>query len=284
MPGSREAGDRAEAVLVWDGSFAGFLCALSRAALIRRSGSPLPRLRPRDAAPELFEASLDVQTDPDHALRIWNRIQAVAGERTALDCQAALLSGLPGAAEAVARLVLRIAEAARSRGREGASERTGSPGADAGLPGGLGDPDGLLVMEASRKARAEAHKICGLVRFSELEDGSWYASIHPGCDILPLIADHFSSRYADMAFAIHDLGRGKALLHRPGSPWRIAAGFSIGSGGALPLSEREREIQAGWRLYFTSVAIEERKNPRLQASHMPRKYWPLLPEMRTMVP
>ena len=47
----------------------------------------------------------------------------------------------------------------------------------------------------------------------------------------------------------------------------------------LRLSERERSVRAAWRRYFGAVSIKERENPRLQAAHMPKKYWKYLPEM-----
>ena len=157
------------------------------------------------------------------------------------------------------------------------------------------EPDICFVEKAAFRAKAQAHLITGLIRFSELKDGSWFAPIEPDCDVLPLIGDHFAARYADMSFAIHDRKRGKALLHSPGNPWRIIAGFTlisekngepIGRNGTvdetdLPYSANERAIRSGWIRYFDTIAIPQRENPRLQAGHMPRKYWLLLPEMRS---
>lgn len=266
-------------VLVWDGSFAGFLCAVARGASIAREGSPFPALRRKDEAPGLFEAGIEVRTDSKLARRVWDRIGELAGDEGAEECHAAFLSEDSEARAALARTIPRLG-ACKTGGAcraGGASTAGGSTAA----PIGLSDSDSMRVMEAARRVRGQAQKICGLTRFSELADGSWYAPIHPDCDILPLIAGHFAARYADMRFIIHDLGRVKALLHRPGDRWRIVPGFALGS-ARLPVSEKEMEIQRGWRLYFDTVAIEERKNPRLQSAHMPKKYWPLLPEMGTI--
>jgi len=127
----------------------------------------------------------------------------------------------------------------------------------------------------------EGHRLCGLVRFSELSDGSWYAPVEPSCDVLVLIADHFAARFGSMSFAIHDLNRGSAIVHAPGRACSLVEGFGLepedGIDGAL--SPREREIRGLWRLYFETIAIESRRNPRLQMSHMPRKYWGTLTEM-----
>jgi probable DNA metabolism protein len=119
------------------------------------------------------------------------------------------------------------------------------------------------------------------VRFSELTDGSFYAAIEPSCDILGLIGDHFTRRFAPIRFAIHDTRRHSAILHEPGNSWTIIDGFAL----ALPeksstgadlldghLSAREKEIRAMWRRYFKAIAIGSRTNARLQLSKVPRKY------------
>ena len=45
------------------------------------------------------------------------------------------------------------------------------------------------------------------------------------------------------------------------------------------ISEREKEYQQLWKTFFQTIAIEERKNPRLQMQFMPKKYWKDLVEL-----
>jgi probable DNA metabolism protein len=135
----------------------------------------------------------------------------------------------------------------------------------------------LAVEKAARKTRAEAHRFLGLVRFAELADGSLYAAIEPGCAILPLIAEHFSERLPGYVWAIRDLKRDEALFHEAGKGAVLERGLRLE--GKPLLSDMEESIRAAWREYFARVSIEERKNPGLQASHMPKKYWKWLPEM-----
>jgi len=146
----------------------------------------------------------------------------------------------------------------------------------------LSDPDILFAAKAAQRCRSQAHKITGLIRFSELSNGLWYASIHPDCDVLPLIGKHFSRRFPDTRFVIHDLKRSSAILHEAGAPWRIVEGISlqgVSSSLDLPASERENVIRDQWKTYFERIAIEARKNPSLQRQFMPKKYWDSLPEM-----
>jgi probable DNA metabolism protein len=225
-----------------------------------RKGLLFPSIRPKAGCAGLFDESLAVPTDEARAARVWRRLEAKVGEEALRDCFDAFCSDLDGVEDSLASTLARMA-------REGR-----------GVLGDLGDPNCLRVMEASRRSKAQAHKLTGLLRFAELADGSWYAVMKPECDVLPLIGDHFAARFPGERFVIHDSGRGRAILHEPHGPWRIVGGFSLASAGDLPLSEREKELQTGWRTYFKSVAIAERKNPRLQAGHMPKKYWPFLPE------
>ena len=66
-------------------------------------------------------------------------------------------------------------------------------------------------------------------------------------------------------------------------PWRTASSSPRprrrrAGIGAL-YSEQEAELRKAWTRYFDSVAIAERANPKLQANHMPKKYWADLPEL-----
>lgn len=269
-------------VFEYEGGFAGFLCAAAELINASKSGgASLADASPgrssllvaaAGGAAGLFEERVRVARDDGRAAALWRRLSAKAGHEAMETIRAAFLSDLAGADGAAARLLVRMAR----RGARALDE--------------LGDADAILVEKAAHRSRAEAHLMLGLVRFSELADGSYYASIRPDCDTLPLIGDHFAERFPDMRWAIRDRRRGTAAVHLPGAPWRLVEGFNLnGAAGeeaaegpsfpsATPYSATELELRAAWALYFKSVAIEERANERLQAGHMPKKYWGELPE------
>ena len=258
-------------VLSYDGGFPGFLCCVAEAINMFHDGYPFPNIREAAYREELFDEAFSVRRDEARAAALWLRLSLIGGEAAMRACHEAYCSDFPAKEDAIARALARIF-------REGR-----------GALNDLGDPAICLVEKAGLRAKAQAHLVAGLIRFSELSDGSWFATIEPDCDVLPLIADHFAVRYADMIFAIYDKKRSTALMHKPGSPWKIVDGFSIDTGDGQesneahdpPLSERELSIRAGWIKYFDSIAIVQRKNSSLQSGRMPKKYWPLLPEMRT---
>ena len=39
------------------------------------------------------------------------------------------------------------------------------------------------------------------------------------------------------------------------------------------ISEKEQKYQELWKMFFKTIAISERKNPRCQMQYMPKKYW-----------
>ena len=248
--------------LAYDGSFPGFLCALAEALNLARSGAPVPPIRARERVAGLFNEAVEARRDDARAASLWKRLSRWFGEERTLTCLEAFCSDFEGRETALAAVIARAVSAGPA------------------VFDDLNDPATLLVAKAARRAGCQAHLIAGLVRFAELADGSWYAPIEPDCDVLPLVAEHFAARYADMAFAIHDRRRGTALVHQPGAACAIVEGFEFAGGeGGTAFSPRELELREGWRGYFTSVSIAQRENRKLQSSHMPKKYWRFLPEM-----
>jgi probable DNA metabolism protein len=137
----------------------------------------------------------------------------------------------------------------------------------------LGDEHVHAVHGMSRRTGCEAHRMQGLLRFRQLEGGLYYAPMRTQCDVLCPVARHFLGRMGDQEWMIHDLSRGQAALHRDGALAFVA----------LPefdprLSGRERQCQRMWKDYFRTIAVSERRNPRLQKSFMPMRYWDLLVE------
>jgi probable DNA metabolism protein len=246
--------------VAYDGSFPGFLCACAETLNAR---DPVPIPVPYAQAQTLFEVRTTVRRDDARATALWERLSRRITPGPMETLLEAFLSGTPGIDAAIAAVMRRM-------WRSGACHSLD-----------ISDPDALKVEKAANRAREESHRFCGLVRFSELSDGSFYAAVEPSCDILSLIGDHFARRFAPMRYAIHDTLRHSAILHEPGRSWTIIDGFSLAlpsrssSGGDTldeHLSGRELEIRAMWKTYFRTIAIASRKNPRLQSSKVPLKY------------
>jgi probable DNA metabolism protein len=141
-----------------------------------------------------------------------------------------------------------------------------------------------VVFEAqtvAKKVAFEVHRLTGLIRFSSIkpsggmENGEiLYAKIEPDHDVLELLGEHFADRFRYDPFIIHDAKREKALFCQNGE-WVISP---LPRSLVSTLSETEEEYRRLWKLYFESIAIGQRTNPRCQRNFMPVRYWKNLTE------
>lgn len=131
----------------------------------------------------------------------------------------------------------------------------------------LSDPEVARVNLALTKMWTEWDHLKGFVRFSDL-DGILAGEIEPKNRVLPLLAPHFAARYSGERLALYDRTHHEIFLSDRGR-WKIlpAEDFRMGPAGA-----EERAFRAMWRSYFQTIAIEGRRNPKCQSTHMPKRY------------
>jgi len=134
------------------------------------------------------------------------------------------------------------------------------------------------VNRIARHVSHEAHKYKGFVRFREVEAGFLYAQIEPEADILPFISPHFVGRVGDRPWMIHDLCRRQAALYDLKS-WRLVREVELTAEPTLTATEQD--YAALWQRYFQRHAIAERHNPKLQQKHVPLRYRKHLPEFES---
>ena len=129
------------------------------------------------------------------------------------------------------------------------------------------------LTEAVRHLEHEAHLLTGFVRFSDA-DGVLASIIEPKNIVLPIIAPHFCNRYPNERFVLYDNTHAMALLHQSGA-------FEIAYVGAFSMpdpDEEERKYRALWRLFYDTIEVEGRHNPRCRMGHMPKRYWRCMTE------
>ncbi len=128
------------------------------------------------------------------------------------------------------------------------------------------------VAELSKKTWHEAHRFMGFVRFTELAGGILYADIRPENEVLPLIAPHFANRYPEEHWVIYDERREKFAIHRAGKGWMIVEDMKVAEEVKTALSMEEDDYRAMWKAFTKSIAIEARKNEKLQQQLLPLKF------------
>ena len=137
----------------------------------------------------------------------------------------------------------------------------------------LGNPYVNRVFQLSLSTFNEAHHMLGFLRFSELENGILFSRIHPKNYILPLLADHFTDRLPQENFIIYDEPRKIAAVHKSGSRYMLAEVPQADENFINQFSDKEQEYRTLWLTFFHSIAIEARKNPKLQSQNLPKRFW-----------
>lgn len=124
------------------------------------------------------------------------------------------------------------------------------------------------VLSLEKEYLRVVEKMYGFVRFEELDDKILYAKIETKFNILMLLGNHFSHRLGNHPFIIHDIHRSLAYIKNKkyGTIEKVAT-FET------PIcSDEEIHFKRLWKTFFHSVAIENRKNDKLQKQLVPLLY------------
>ncbi|NMC75116.1 MAG: DNA metabolism protein [Geobacteraceae bacterium] len=231
----------------YDGSFEGYLCALSRSL---SEGAESPEFL-RETSPErgLFrEPAVDVETDRDRADAFHVQFSAaVSASAFRTLCYAFACEQ-----EEIERLLWEYVRLGIETGRR--------------LTSMLADTRVNTVNRLARRVATEAHRYKGFVRFREVEEGFLYATIEPKAHIIRFLAPHFARRVGDRPWILHDLRRSCAAAY-DGKTWRLLLPITLTEPPRL--SAAERECADLWQRYFRRLAIESRSNPKLQLNRVP---------------
>ncbi|MGE5652718.1 MAG: TIGR03915 family putative DNA repair protein [Bacillota bacterium] len=236
----------------YDGSFEGLLCCVFQSYAMKEL--PIDIIPPEAEALSLFPVK-EIPTDLEKANRVLNSIPVKMGPEALEFVQHAFLTCLEQK-ELHILLFLRL-----------------------GYQHGPSVMDMLAndvvdkLFKAVTHLKRESHLLCGFVRFSVFNN-ALAAEIEPKNYVLPLLTKHFTERYPDECFLIHDKTHGMALIYEP---YRSAIIPIIDL--ELPDPDQEeltfREL---WQQFYKTIAIEARYNPRLRMNHMPKRYWKYLTE------
>lgn len=245
----------AERMLIYryDGSFAGLLCCV--ATSYEQRELPLDILPLGQTQANLFEA-VSVKLDPAQALRVQSSIIANLGAPVLRFIKYAFLTCLP-------QRELEILNFLRLAYRHGSK-----------VMRMLTEPTVHRLVTAVRHLEQESSLFRGFVRFS-LINATLIAEIEPKNRVLPLLTRHFCERYPEERFLIYDRTYNLGLVYQPYQAEIIpltTLNLAVPDDDEL----RWREL---WRLFYQTIEVPGRHNPRCQMSHMPKRYWRHLTEL-----
>ncbi|MCL2372397.1 MAG: TIGR03915 family putative DNA repair protein [Defluviitaleaceae bacterium] len=121
------------------------------------------------------------------------------------------------------------------------------------------------VRDLHRQAAGEAHLLFGFSRFVETASGVFYCQITPRNNVLPLVADHFTRRFMNQQWIIHDKAHNQAAVY-DGKSYVIAQNPGDAD---VTLAAHEEETQDLWVAFWDALSIESRKNWKLQRQLLP---------------
>ena len=233
----------------YDGSLAGLLTLyaqlLSEPAEIERISVTPPDQQ------SLFSSETSIVTDQAVAETFWQRLTRRLSLHSLKLLRRCLLADHPQQELLLYRYLLLEAEQGRR------------------IDALLAHPQVAPVWKLAQQVAREAHRYLGFVRFQQVQGGLYYAAIKPDHRILLLIGAHFADRFSDQQWIIHDQSHGEGILYdAEKKEWLLLPMELHQQPEATP---QEAQFQQLWRCYFSTLAIPERTNLRLQQGKVPLK-------------
>lgn len=133
------------------------------------------------------------------------------------------------------------------------------------------NPYVMRLIELDKKAWSESHQFLGAVRFTELSNGVLFSKITPKCNVIMLIGEHFADRFPMENWIIYDNNRNIAAVHQAGHEWGIVIGAEFEQ-GILEQAEQQGKYEHLWKVFFNTIGVESRYNPRCQNTMLPKWY------------
>lgn len=119
----------------------------------------------------------------------------------------------------------------------------------------------------------ESHLLKGFLRFS-IFNNVLVAEIEPKNYVLPLLTQHFCERYPQEHFLIYDKTHGMALVYQP---YRSTV-IPIEELELPEPNEQEQSYRNLWQLFYDTIEVQGRHNPKCRMGHMPKRYWKYMTE------
>ncbi len=241
-------------ILVYDGSLPGLYCCVYHA--VYGKAKPVDVVAEFAAQPTLF-AMRPIATEEDKAHRVRASISGKISVRALELVETVFLTCCKQKELAILNfLLLGYAQGSKT-------------------PYLFGHRDVEPLLKAEKHLMGETHLLKGFVRFSDC-DGVLTAQITPKNFVLPFLAEHFVDRYAQENFLIYDKTNKAALIYES----RRARIVPLEGIEFPEADETEENYRALWRLFYKTIAIKERENPRCRMNHMPKRYWENMTEMQ----
>lgn len=249
-------------ILKYDGTFEGFLSCVFYAYEHKLDLVSIEKIDSQK--PSLFESSVEVISESQKAKRVWKGLSKKMSAKGKKKLYKAFLSEVTNIENALYYYIRRAMTS------------------NVNIESDFTDPKILHIEKVVKKVDREKHRMDAFVRFRLTQDGIYFATVEPDFDVLPLVADHFKSRYADQKWIIYDLKRKYGIYYNLDDVQTVSLEISKDINSQRNASSyftiEEMQFQRLWANYFKSSNIASRKNMQLHIKHIPKRYWKYLSE------
>lgn len=248
-------------IYVFDGSFEGLLTAVFE--YFERKSDRVALIEESRYQASAFDTALPISNHPEKALRVWQGLQKQLSNVHLQSIYWTFLSEKQEAFQAIFRTIISIFKGS------------------ANVLDNYGNPDSMLIAKYTRSVGRERHRMEAFIRFKQLSDGLYFCTIEPDFNVLPLIAKHFTNRYADQHWLIYDQKRKYGIFYNLEDTQQVAFDTTPAQlkqqSQTMPV-DNEDLFACLWQDYFKSTNIAARKNTKLHLKHVPKRYWRFLTE------
>lgn len=204
----------------------------------------------------LFASYLHIQPDSVKTVKVAETVRRRLGERAYIDICYALATHESGKGQAVYRTIV-----------DGITERSGIR-----VMENLTNTYVEQTFRLARRASNEIHRMLEFVRFKELEQGALFAKIGAECNVVPFIMPHFADRLPLEDFIIYDEKHAVYGVHPAKKEWYLVSDSDINVENLYEMSKEESDYQKLFTAFCNTIAIKERKNPKLQQQMLPLRF------------
>ncbi|MDY8136593.1 TIGR03915 family putative DNA repair protein [Aquimarina sp. 2201CG5-10] len=250
-----------QTILLYDGSFDGFLCAVFT---VYEEKIRLPIIyKETENNNQLFSVTEKIIPDSLKAQRVWKRFSDKTTRSQQKDFFKAFLSEIKGVENTLLSYMQNIFDHPSKKDID------------------YSNKDILKISQVAKMVGREKHRMEAFVRFHLIKENIYVATVSPDFNVLPLILHHFKDRYADQKWVIYDTKRNYGIYYDLNTV-EIITLEKLKTVNSLLYSPQESDYQTLWNTYYSSVNIKSRKNTKLHLQHLPKRYWKYLVEKRSI--
>lgn len=244
--------------ITYDGTFEGFLTTVFE--IFERKLSNVIISKKNTFENELFGLVENIISNENKSNRVFKGLQSHIGTLGCKVLYHSFLSEIEGIENCMLRVIIYIFKTKKNIIKD------------------YSHKDVLHLSKVNKKVGREKHRMEAFVRFQLTKDNIFFANVEPDFNVLPLIKNHFTKRYADQKWIIYDLKRNYGLFYNLINTEIITIDFSLNTSKKDRFTDEEYAYETLWKDYFKSTNIEERINTKLHIQHVPKRYWKYLSE------